>query len=461
MEQSTKDAIRSLRSFIHPKDILHLLPTEEGKPSGHKNIKRVNTRAHINQSGRENVWLDTWTNKKFVEHRDRDETYFYTSQAHRGLICLDIDCHKLGDITEALAVASELKREFFPGLHAEPSTSGSGAHAYLVMEWDWLGSAKDTTLSVRKQLAAFGRWLTDYAKNRGYEFDVIEIKGTPSFDTWTAKGLPDVDFGQACKLPRNLEAIETTSRVHLSDVMTLVDDNQDESRQQDSVRRERVAANPSGRIELNASTGNDSLMLSRQDVIDRHDEAMAIMRHMTFSVNGKKSLSVKCEDVSLFLAMLHAFSESANDDGSMPTERFRKTWNLCRQHGVTDRGFNASRFAAIRNAFVDAELINMKDNRYSFHPKTVNGKKVDGFAMRWALDSVQVDILVSLEDSLSSPLIPTASNSPQEKQLRRRLSTTCDRGEGRGGFVLRNRRPRYCPIELLTRERVPILSTAA
>jgi hypothetical protein len=129
-----KDAAKSLLSLIN--DTCWGKKKDDGpRPV---NVKKTILGA-LNKSP--NVWLRRPTIKAIREHSQNEATYYFTGRRnnkgkhdYRTLLLIDIDCHKSGTLTGALAFAQHLADHYFPGLYFEPSTNGNGAHGYLIVE---------------------------------------------------------------------------------------------------------------------------------------------------------------------------------------------------------------------------------------------------------------------------------------------------------------------------------------
>ena len=87
------------------------------------------------------------------------------------------------------------------------------------------------------------------------------------------------------------------------------------------------------------------------------------------------------EDFTHALVVLSICARYPNKDGSMPHKRVQSIWNALRAAGIFQRGFDNSRWAAIRNTLADLGYLELQDETYYWFQ---DGEK-KGQAMKWRL----------------------------------------------------------------------------
>lgn len=360
-----------LTDLVHPLDVGSLDWTADGT----KKITRHNCRASLIAAYRSEQYgrVDRWTRRKLDGHAAGDQTFFYSTDAAKqiGLIGLDVDCHGLGDPADAMNFCRWLRDCHFHGMHFEPSTSGTGAHGFLVV--DWGVTPRNKILSRLRELEA---WLNEQAAVEGFDVEAVEICGTPTQTFWGPgrNELTDVRFGQLFKLPRDIDACESTTRIKLRDLpqSKRVSATRSRPRTADGARKQR------GSIARKHIT--------REAIESKLTVAQGIVDDFAPSTRCEKHLAITAEHVSTFLAIAEFFAAAPNSDGTNPTARMRALWQACYADGTARVQHNGAIVAAIRNCLADRGLIEMRDHRYTTGR---DGRK--GRAMKWDIDDDIVD----------------------------------------------------------------------
>lgn len=389
--------------WISPYDIGSLQSCDSS--TAKKQIKRLNCRHTIERGVRFGRRLEAWTEKKLARHRVEIETYFYTSRNERGLITFDIDCHRMGDVNEALEFAQFLKARYFPTLCFEQSTSGNGVHAYIKCTWDEKESDEATAKWLSKRFKRVQTWLSALVHEHGFELDGVEIKGTPTF----VGDRGDVIFGQPCRLPRRIEDLANAPQLSIAELTAMARRDQALIDQHREDLREEAIANPRKRKVTRGSAGVSFNMLTASMVTDQMSTAGMLTEDLGLTTACNKPVAILPLDMAIALAITTALTHDLNADGTMPTARIRAVWEVAYRNGIVDRQFHASRFSAIRNALVDNGIIRMVDNRYS-HERT--GGETKGIAMKWSVDLLQVDIVQCLSVGLDFSSLQSPSPQP-------------------------------------------------
>lgn len=388
--------------WISPYDIGSLQSCDSA--TAKKEIPRLNCRHAIERHVRFGRKIRTWTESRLDGHGTGDETLYYTSHNDRGLITLDIDCHRVGDDLEALRFAQFLKARYFPTLQYEVSTSGNGVHAYIKVTWDQKETDEATAKWLGKRFKRIQTWLNALVHEHGFELDGVEIKGPPTFVS--ERG--DVIFGQPCRLPRRIENLARAPQHSIEELTAMARRDQTSIDQHREDLREEAVANPKERKMTRGSAGVSFSVITASMVSDQMGVADMLTEDLGLTASCNKSLAIVPLDMAITLAITTELTRDMNDDGTMPTARIRAVWESAYRNGIVDRQFHASRFAAIRNALVDSGLIRMVDNRYSHEQSDGQSK---GTAMKWSINLLQVDVVHCL--SVGFDFTSLASPTPQ------------------------------------------------
>ncbi len=396
-----------LKDLISPIDVAY---SDRQTP---KSIARFNTDAKIKQafthrancrnaldSQTLNSWryrLDRWDAKRFRIHTSGDGNYFYaSSHAGSGLLCIDVDCHDGGDPDDAMACLRWLAEERFPGMHYERSTSGSGGHGYLIVDYD--GMKADQVREAWRDKV--GPWLDEIVKTEGFDVDLVEVCGTPTNLEFARNGnVSRVRFGQLAKLPRDMQACESTTRLTMSDLTAMMPD----STVAKPTRRLATAEKQNGEAKAKPKKRGSiqGSYIQREMIDDMLPLAHWVIRTADTQTQCAKRLSVVAEDVAMTLVLAKLFDRQANSDGSMPVARFRALWQQCHEDGMTTRQYHGSRLSVIRYALADLGILRIDDARYAVPSlaiaRTDNGHTSQrGIAAKWSVDATQLMICKAL-----------------------------------------------------------------
>lgn len=128
--------------------------------------------------------------------------------------------------------------------------------------------------------------------------------------------------------------------------------------------------------------------------------------HTLRSTAGQTICTV--EDKAFFLLLLKFYSETPNDDGTMPGKRFEADWTRLEKEGLFSRKWQAGRFTAIKYWLSDLGLLSWKDNTY--RPGHWNGtRRVKGIATKWTASEKLLEMLTFCDKEegrdLPNPLI--------------------------------------------------------
>jgi hypothetical protein len=375
-----KDAAKSLLSLIN--DTCWGKKKDDGpRPV---NVKKTILGA-LNKSP--NVWLRRPTIKAIREHSQNEATYYFTGRRnnkgkhdYRTLLLIDIDCHKSGTLTGALAFAQHLADHYFPGLYFEPSTNGNGAHGYLIVEKPgW--SERD----YNKLLGKLEAWLKRVLVSTDYDVENVEIKGRCPVVTWTEEELPRyeamfTDEGHWTSMKqvgtvktRTATAIRVGTLAKLPrDLVTLYRDGTYETTANDLcilINQPVPGFEPEVPVATEGSCSGKSINTERIGMYMPIAEALL---KDPAAVGGR--VKVVAEDVAIFLTIVEYCSQNINSDGSMPYARIKAIWKALNSAEAINRAWDDKRFAYIRNLLSDNELIDWVENEYG-----------PGKACRWAL----------------------------------------------------------------------------
>jgi hypothetical protein len=154
----------------------------------------------------------------------------------------------------------------------------------------------------------------------------------------------------------------------------------------------------------------DSFMLSQEE-IDSIPHLVKSLKSRSWYCHGRRA-DPKRADVKLvpldfayaFVVLSLARKHRKEKFGEqMPTNFVQAIWNHLYQTGLFTRGFDASRWKAIRNTLADCGFLFFVDNRYWFDK---NGEK-RGKSMEWRLLD-EYDVLLALEERGEGAIIQEA-----------------------------------------------------
>ena len=343
------------------------------------------------EAPRPQVWLERLSQRQIIDHFDgvprqfriggkivtKPETCYFTGRrAKRGETCLtlvmvDIDAHKVGNLSNAMAFAHHLRNTFLPNCYVETSTNGNGAHIFLVIDkTDWADADYNGVL---KELDA---WLKGVLAQTGIELDTVEMKGSCAVVTWK-DGIPKHKAGILAKLPREWERfkeLRSSPTYTAHQLLALVHNNPIKAEEHvPKVQKIRQA----GSIPC---TGINPERLGRWMEIGKRLLPSAI--HVGNNVHNR--LVVTSEDVGITCGLLEFIGKHMNENGTLPWARVKGLWDCLYERGVVCRSFNSKRFAWIRKMLNGAGLVDIQDSTYVIGERAA---KWSPSAKFWALAS--------------------------------------------------------------------------
>ncbi len=313
------------------------------------------------------AWLNTspgdrWkiirslTNRDLQAHVEGHETLYYTpATSDKGLLGIDIDCHKSGS-AEGAKQARTFVEHWLPGVYSEVSTGGVGGHGYVVVEYgDWSAEeVKDIWINLCDALDK---------KCRSLDIDIekIEAKGLPATIVAEQKkgATEDSKMGILIKMPRNIKAAMGTCVLTPWEIVRITEEINA------SVPETEVVA---------PAPASSNLICEREDI----NSLVGYARKLVYAYHPQVVLSnrvrVTPEDVAVALWIVRFTKQRQNKAGHTPGNRIRAIWNVLREQGITQRAFDPKRWAFIRNMLSDYGYIEWENAQYS-----------PGKAMQWAI----------------------------------------------------------------------------
>jgi hypothetical protein len=355
-------------------------------------------------------WLDRMTNLKFNAHFSGEETFYFTgngrSRSNETLVNLDIDCHKSGTLTGAIAFAEHLRAHHFPNLYFEVSTNGNGVHAYIVLKKDG-----DPGVNVNHLLERLEQHLKGILVQTGFDVENVEVKGTCPVLVWGRKKgeLLNYRSGQLAKLPREVhrfDELKNTACISTWDLLQLspVSDEDPLPRIRPLPKAEgsisdRLVLDEDGGPRLHRSRkAEDSIsgrLISDEELAELNGHyrrvAETLLRNQPLRTSSR-AIAV-LDDVAIFLMLLQFFTGNMNVDGSLPQKRFKELWTSLFQAGDINRPFDDKRFAAIRNYLSSLGLIDWEDATFRIGWLNDQGVYQRGKAAKWKASQKLMDML--------------------------------------------------------------------
>ena len=180
------------------------LHDEKGKHPIHLN-RNEEVLAHFARiQAKQRSWLSRMSNQQFSDHFTNAATFYFAGAAEpkkpETLVLIDIDCKKTGTLDGAMAFAEFLKNEHFPNLYIEVSTHGNGAHGFFVLEKCDLEPEYINDILLHRLQS----WLREILKERDFDVENVEIKGTLPVVVWgnEYREVTNYRSGTLAKLPR-------------------------------------------------------------------------------------------------------------------------------------------------------------------------------------------------------------------------------------------------------------------
>ena len=323
-------------------------------------------------------WVHRMTAADMRQHFAGEMTRYYTADGRvrtpETLVMIDVDCHKVGTSEAAVAFAAHLRDHYFPALYFEPSTNGNGVHAYLVLDKRGFGDERTHSLFGMLDRALKAIHADWQARNPGLVVELVEVKGHPPRIDWSREGkVVDYTAGQLAKLPREVdrrwEEFRQTTRI-------------DERRVGDLHRRwKERAATGKHEVAVKPKSGSISGHVVDQEAVERFDDYLGLAGRLLLAplrTSGREVATA--EDLAVLLLILEACTMRMNADGSMPTARVMKNWDLLYRDDAVPRPFNHKRYAAMRDYLSREGLLTWEDEAYLPHQFNPGGK---GRAARW------------------------------------------------------------------------------
>ena len=126
--------------------------------------------------------------------------------------------------------------------------------------------------------------------------------------------------------------------------------------------------------------------------------AGSILGAASITIKGncsKNDLAVTVDDVACFIAILLYCHNHRNQDGTLPTARFKELWTSIYLAGDCERAYRDQRFSWIRNKLSDMGLIDWQDNTFEV------GKR----ACKWTASAALLDVVNKSNNITSLPQV--------------------------------------------------------
>lgn len=320
------------------------------------------------------------TQKALCQHFANERTLYFTgSRGDFSLVYIDPDCHKSGTKEGAFQFLEYLKDKYFPNLYYEASTHGNGGSGYIIVDRS-ICSDRDFN-GLLKQL---DRFLKKVLASTSFDVEDIEVKGAVPELEWNPKfrGVIDnIKCGGLAKFPREMrwraDEFMATTRLTTDELQELVNSPVPEPIVEPAQVEKRK---PSGSF-----SGKHIDTERIQQYLPYAEQIMGSQQHQV----GNKTAATAL-DCAIFLTLLEFFTQHPNEDGTLPSRRFKALWEAMYECGDISRAFDNKRFAYLRNLLSDLGLIEWKDNTYL---------PAGGKAMKWHGSS---ELMNNLEELRSS-----------------------------------------------------------
>jgi len=331
---------------------------------------------------RKKKYVHNLSQKKIVQHFSSEQTYYFTGDSRKPvtLLMIDIDCQKsqgIGTTKEAVLLAEYLKNNHFDNLYFEPSTNGKGVHGYLLIETE--GQNAQFINACYKKLEAWIKRFVSHANqladHETFDVEDVEIKGHCLEVSWSG-GQPYVKCGSLAKIPRCADTLHTTTKVKVSDFLTL------------------PQPKPKEKVRLRGSCCFAPDYQARLSSLGRWFSNRYGRPSNETTIKNK--IKVTNEDIGVFLSIVSFCEKHANVDGSQPFSRYKALWQAMYNTGATDRAFNPARLKCIRDYFSQHGFIEWEKESYWYYcaEGRANGKK--GEACQW---QVTTELIEAIEET--------------------------------------------------------------
>jgi hypothetical protein len=314
-------------------------------------------------------------NYKLQDHFDRLKTYYFFANpnktAEHALVMIDVDVLKhgrLGSPEGAIKFAAFL-RTLFPNLYVESSTGGKGQHAYLLVRK--LGYGAEEVKAALKHLEL---WLRQ--KARGFDIEVVEVKGTPPVVKYRDDGTIDaITYGNFAKLPRDASRFSewaSTTTMTVAELLALPLVEEKVAAEGEEDRQSKRQRQPCG------SVSGKNISQDELDLIPTWERFFRQARKDKALYGGR--WEVTAADCAQAVVLLRFFTENPNADGSLPQRRAQELWTALYEAGDFLRPWNHHRWKAIRDWLSEMGWLHWQDHRYQ-----VGAGHERGRACRWRL----------------------------------------------------------------------------
>ncbi|MHB0958245.1 MAG: hypothetical protein ACYC0X_12265 [Pirellulaceae bacterium] len=324
-------------------------------------------------------WLSRISNLNFLDHFTNAGTFFFAGAAEpkkpETLVLIDIDCKKTGTLDGAMAFAEFLKNEHFPNLYIEVSTHGNGAHGFFVLEKCDFGAEPINDLLLRRLQS----WLRQILKERDFDVENVEIKGTLPVVVWgdQYREVTNYRSGTLAKLPRlgtpdKENALRKTTKLTVYDLMRLP-----------IVEKEKKARVAKAGPQIVGSICGKAISDEELKTLGGPYREVGETLLEAHKLETAGRTVVRVEDIAIFLLLLKFFTNNMNGDGSLPVERFKKMWQALYEAGDVDRAFCPQRFKVIRDYLSSLGLLDWQDETYCLGWYEHTGEYHKGKACKW------------------------------------------------------------------------------
>ena len=122
-----------------------------------------------------------------VPHLQNNATYFYSLNIHSyvAMYTIDLDANKDSTHKDLLQAAEYIVQSFHPNTYYEISTSGSGIHIYIFVDYEGYSDSSGRKLKpdninylMNSSQDAYSTYLSKLISSLGYNCKVDQIKGT-------------------------------------------------------------------------------------------------------------------------------------------------------------------------------------------------------------------------------------------------------------------------------------------
>jgi hypothetical protein len=366
-------------------------------------VVHANTNAKVARDLNSRGWVPGLTNAAMQRHFAGRATVYFTADGRirtpEVLLMIDVDCHRTGTLGAAVAFAEHLREDHFPGLYFEPSTHGNGVHAYLILDTRGFGDERTHSLFGMLDRAIKGIHADWQARNPELIVEMVEVKGHPPRIDWGRDGkVTDYTSGQLAKLPREVprrwDEFRQTAKIDDRRVSDLYSRWKVERSPRKETKDVVEAATKSVRPRSGSITGH----VVAQDALDRFDAYRGLARRLLpepLRTSGREVATA--EDLAILLIILEACTLRMNSDGSMPTARIIKNWDVLRDNGEVTRPFNPKRYSALRNFLSRERLLDWEDESYLPSQMCDEGK---GRAARWRASERLMEMILEAREGV-------------------------------------------------------------